>query len=274
MVTRQKATYSCNVDTNLRKINLKTKPSTLNLDTLAQPTELKTLCKAISSIEAIISPDWESRYFSYEKNWTEDCDFCEMRNGCGDHLLILFKGDGICINGYAHESELNGWAKNVTTEKQSILTRLFGTKQKNIAASKQNIPSGMFEDMPTEFNDFIFEDPVKSVGTTFCIWSTSKSPWKKGKVRLPEDDYKDGSEDLLELLDGNPSTYKNWADEYYVETFLEEGLNNFELDINIISKIYNDLYITKETVESIYPLEIDFEALKLDFDKIGVKYEL
>ncbi|MDF1698687.1 MAG: hypothetical protein P1U56_22735 [Saprospiraceae bacterium] len=34
-------------------------------------------------MEAIISPEWEYRYYSYQKDWSEIEEFCEMRNGHG-----------------------------------------------------------------------------------------------------------------------------------------------------------------------------------------------
>ena len=84
-------------------------------------------------------------------------------------------------------------------------------------------------------NEFIFGEPVKSIGTTFCIWQIqTDNNWRIGKVKLPNDDYKDGSIDLLQLLDGKPLTYKNWAEEYY-----EENFEDNELKLELVEKIYN-----------------------------------
>ena len=222
--------------------------STENLNLLPNPAELKKICKSIAALEAIICQDWEFRYYSFQKEWSENEEFCEMRNGEGDQLLISFGKNGTCINGFAHESKINGWQKD----------------------SKQEIPAGVVDELPAVFNDFIFGEPVKSIGTTFCIWQTKTDEnWKTGKIKLPNDDYKDGSSDLLQLLDGNPLTYKNWAEEYY-----EENFEDSELALELVEHIYNGAIITKEMILKINPELEDFEQLKSDLDEIGYAHKL
>lgn len=213
--------------------------STQNLDLIPIPIELKRICKSIAALEAIISPEWEYRYYSYQKKWSENEEFCEMRNGQGDHMLILFKSGNVVINGFAHESQMIG--------QEEILSTL-----------------------PKIFNDFIFEEPVKSIGTSFCIWQTeSDNEWKVGNIQFSKDKYKDGSRDLLQLLDGKPLTYKQWAEEYYEEEFEEN-----DLDLRLVEKIYDGTIITKEIVTQINPTMEDFKQLKSDLNEIGYKNEL
>ena len=81
-------------------------------------------CQEIGSLniflEAIICPQWEYRYFSYQRNWSETEECCEMRNGEGDQMLIIFFEDGsCCINSFAHASKMNGW-KNIRTKNERI----------------------------------------------------------------------------------------------------------------------------------------------------------
>jgi len=222
---------------------------------LPNPKELQNLCISISALEAILSQDWESRYYSYQKNWSDNEEICEMRNGSGDHILILFSSNGTVINGFAHESEMN--IKYTNQNKKTGKGNLI-----------QGIWKGVVDDLPNVFNDFIFGEPVKSIGTTFCIWQTKMdNEWKTGKINYPNDEYKDGSKDLMELLDGNPYTYKKFAEEYYYEEELE-------LKIKPIEKIYNGIIITKELVLDINPEVNDFEQLKADLDEIGYKNKL
>jgi hypothetical protein len=116
------------------------------------------------------------------------------------------------------------------------------------------------------FNEFIFGEPVKSIGTTFCIWQTETDKnWKIGKIDLPNDDYKDGSSDLLQLLNGDPSTYKNWAEEYY---------ENDEIKLEIVEKVFNGEIITKEFVLALNPELDDFEQLKSDLNEIGYEHKI
>lgn len=97
------------------------KLSTENLTLLPNPIELQKICKSISALEAILCPEWEFRYYSYQKDWSETEECCEMRNGQGDHMLIFFGNNGTCINGFAHESKMNGWRKKVRLKKKSLL---------------------------------------------------------------------------------------------------------------------------------------------------------
>ncbi|MBD0405311.1 hypothetical protein [Flammeovirga sp. EKP202] len=246
------------------------KPSTENLKLITNPENLRKLCKSISAIEAIISPEWEYRYYSYQKDWSETEEFCEMRNGQGDHMLILFSNDGICINGFDHESEMNGWKNTPIEEKKSFIDKLFGSKKEPKTELIQEIPNGVVTELPEVFNEFIFGEPVKSIGTTFCIWNTkTDTDWKIGKINFSEDKYNDGSSDLLELLDGKPMTYKKWAEEYY-----EEDFENRELKLELIEKIYSGINISRELVLEINPKLDDFEKLRTDLNEIGYEHEI
>lgn len=246
------------------------KLSTENLNLLPNQKELQNICKSISALEAIICPEWEYRYYSYQKDWSETEEFCEMRNGQGDQMLIVFSKNGTCINGFAHESEMNGWRNIPIEKKESFVEKLFGSKKEVKTELTQIIPKGVVDDLPEVFNEFIFGEPVKSIGTTFCIWQTdTDNNWKIGKVDLPKDQYKDGSNDLLQLLDGKPLTYKNWAEEYYEENFEEN-----ELKLELVEKIYNRDIITKELVLELNPELDDFEQLKSDLNEIGYKHNI
>ncbi|MBE7635158.1 hypothetical protein F7642_12575 [Tenacibaculum finnmarkense genomovar ulcerans] len=246
------------------------KPSTENLNLIPNPEDLQKLCKSISALEAIISPEWEYRYYSYQKDWSESEEFCEMRNGQGDQMLIVYSKDGTCINGFAHESEMNGWKNIPIEDKKSFMDKLFGSKKETKTVLTQEIQSGVVTELPQVFNEFVFGEPVKSIGTTFCIWNTkTDTNWKIGKIDFPKDEYKDGSKDLLELLDGKPLTYKKWAEEYY-----EEEFENRELKLELVQKIYSGISISKELALEINPELEDFEKLKTDLNEIGYENKI
>ncbi|CAN0198070.1 unnamed protein product [Discosporangium mesarthrocarpum] len=234
--------------------------STEKLNFLPKSSELRQICKSISTLEAILCQDWEYRYYSYQKDWGENEEVCEMRNGEGDQMLILFAKEGTCINGFAHESRMNGWKKVEVQEKKSFAEKLFGTKKEVKTKLIQEIPFGILEGLPKVFNEFIFGEPVKSIGTTFCIWQIRHDEeWKVGEIKLPDDDYKDGSKDLLKLLDGNTLTYKNWAEEYY----------EIELKQELIEDVFNGKEITDELIKGLNPELEDKEKLRSDLEEIG-----
>jgi len=239
--------------------------STKNLGLLPNPNALRELCKSISALEAIICQDWENRFYSFRKDWSTTEEVCEMRNGLGDQMLILFSNYGCCINGFAHESVMNGWQNVRFERKKSFLTRLLGIDQEPSTKLEQKIVVGVLEGLPEVFNDFIYGEPVRSIGTTFCIWQTeADNEWKTGNLKRPTDTCEDGSDNLLVLLDGDPLTFKRWAEEYYDCT----------INKALITKIFSGEAITRDMVISLNPEITDYDQLKSDLEEIGYAHEL
>jgi len=229
--------------------------STKSLSEFPDIATLQQRCKSISAIEAIICPEWQWRYYSYNNAWSDTEEFCEMRNGQGDKMLILFSPFGSVINGFAHES--------VMSNKRSIPNEL------GEGEVEQGMWKGLVDDLPNIFHEFIFGEPVKSIGTTFCIWrKLTDEQWLIGDIEFPDHQYKDGSADLLQLLDGNPETYKDWAEVYYEEEFEER-----DLDLEMVKHIYAGYPLTRELVLRINPQLEDFDQLIKDLKEIGYPYQ-
>jgi len=225
--------------------------STKNLDQFPDIPTLQKLCKSISTLDAIICPEWQYRYYSYNIAWSEHEEFCEMRNGSGDHMLILFSEAGVVVNGFHHESEMNTWKSLVTETGDSAL--------------EQTIWKGVVDDLPTEFHEFIFGEPVRSIGTTFCFWrKPNDTKWQIGNIEFPDDQLGDGSPDLLELLDGDPETYRDWAETYYEEEFEER-----DLDLEMVKYVYAGKPLRRELILRINPDLEDFDQLWDDLREIG-----
>lgn len=190
---------------------------------------LQQICKALAVADAIISQEWEYRYYSYNAEWAEDEESFQMRDGQGDEMLILFREEGCVINGLAHEYE---------------------------QPDKKKLTQGL----PAIFNEFIFGEPVNSIGTTFCLWSTQDNKWQTAVL----ESYEDNSGEMLSILDGDPQTYINWATDYF-ELDFKEG--------NAITSIYQGQMLTKEMVLSVNEELEDWEQLKADLDEIDYPYD-
>lgn len=206
--------------------------STNNLQNLPDRKTLQNVCKSISVLDAIISQEWQFRYYSYNSKWASNEEFLEMRNGEGDHMLVLFQQEGCVINGFAHEYY-----------------------QEN----KENLT----HNLPKQFDTFIFGEPVKSIGTTFCLWTTESKNWQTGFIK----NYDDNSEEMLCIFDGNPQTYIDWATTYFEESYKESGI-----PYNTVSKIYKGEPLTKEMVLSIVEDLEDWEQLESDMKEIEYPY--
>ena len=211
--------------------------STKKLQNLPNKEKLQKICKSISVLDAIISQDWEYRYYSYNQKWRKDEELFEMRDGCGDQMLILFTKNGCVINGFAHE--LYDFEESLPSESELI------------------------KGIPDVFNDFILGEPVATIGTTFCIWTNENNQWQLGNIKH----FKDGSEEMLSIFDGNPQTYIDFAIDYFEEDYLST-----ENAKNTVIKIYNHETLTREMVLSIVDELEDWAQLESDLEEIGYPY--
>jgi hypothetical protein len=207
--------------------------STKNLSLLPDANALKEICKAISVLDAIISQAWEYRYYSYNSKWDKDGECLQMRNGSGDEMHILFQEDGCVINGFAHEYNQQDKGK-------------------------------LTQNLPNIFQEFIFGEPVKSIGTTFCIWTIELKNWQVGEI----ENHKNNSEEMLKIFDGQPQTYINWATEYFEGSYKESGI-----PLSTVTKIYAGHTLTKEMVLSIVDDLENWEQLKSDLAEINYSYD-
>jgi hypothetical protein len=75
--------------------------STRDLSTLAAPRTLERLTQSIAMLEAIVSPEWEYRYFSFNRLWDESKGerMASMRNGSGDEYFLVFGPLGAFLKG-------------------------------------------------------------------------------------------------------------------------------------------------------------------------------
>ena len=211
--------------------------STKKLQNLPNKEKLQKICKSISVLDAIISQDWEYRYYSYNQKWRKDEELFEMRDGCGDQMLILFTKNGCVINGFAHE--LYDFEESLPSESELI------------------------KGIPDVFNDFILGEPVATIGTTFCIWTNENNQWQLGNIKH----FKDGSDEMLSIFDGNPQTYIDFAIDYF-----EEDYSSTENAKNTVIKIYNHETLTREMVLSIVDELEDWAQLESDLEEIGYPY--
>ncbi len=206
--------------------------STKNYSLLPDRKSLETICKAISVLDAIISQEWQFRYYSFNSKWDTNERCLQMRNGSGDEMHILFREDGCVINGFAHEYN-------------------------------QQDKTKLTNNLPSIFKDFSFGEPVNSIGTTFCLWTIELKKWEVGQLENVEDN----SEEMLNIFDGQPQTYIDWAKEYFEESYKKTGI-----PLDTVSKIYNGETLTKEMVLSIVDELEDWQQLEKDLIEINYPY--
>ncbi|TAE19256.1 MAG: hypothetical protein EAZ95_02380 [Bacteroidetes bacterium] len=219
--------------------------STQNLSALPAISAVRHTCKALATLEAIVCPEWEFRYYSYNAFWDKDAkeEVASMRDGEGDEFFILFNQAGAVINGFAIDSDMNGWVDDNT----------------------QEIWEGVIDSVPQEFLPFIQTEPIPSIGTTFCIWRKhTDSAWQVGKIDFPtDDDYGDGSGEMLDILDGKPATYHAFAEAYYERP----------IPLAWIEYVYAHKPLTREAVLALNPSTEDWDALSEDLQEIDYPFQ-
>ena len=205
--------------------------STRNLSPLPDVPSLLRLTRSLAMLDAILSPEWELRYYSFNSHWAEGEQMASMRNGSGDEWHLLFSQTGAALKGFAHESPM---------------------------ATTDTWP-GVLSDVPPVFQHFLTEPAFMLEDTTFCLWRTpSDTEWHRGAINFPAGADPDGSEDLLAIFDGGPRTYQQWAEEYYEQ----------DVSLAAVEHVYGHRPLTPEVVAQLNP-EATLAALSEDITEIG-----
>ncbi|MEV4128515.1 hypothetical protein [Nocardia sp. NPDC049707] len=142
---------------------------------------LRDRCRTMAMLDAILSPEWEFRYFSFNARWGDAEEMASMRNGSGDDWFIVFTDAGVYGRGFDHEAP--------------------------------NAPQ-VLQAVPGVFGSYVaepaFADHDGSPRATVCFWrEPADAEW--GIAAADQ-----GGHGLFELLvEGTPEAYQNWAEDYY-----------------------------------------------------------
>ena len=209
--------------------------SSRSVSELPEIDEVKRISQSIATLDAIMTDEWEYRYFSFDANWGEGETLASMRDGSGDSYFILFNSFGAVIKGYGHESPMAEYT-----------------------VDSGKVWPGVLDEVPPEFEAVLTDPAFVAEETSFCIWRKySDSKWQTGKIEFPDEKDPDGSEDLLFMLDGNPNTYQQWANEYYEK----------DIPLDAVKAIYEHKPLTQQLVSSLNS-ERRIEDLESDLDEI------
>jgi hypothetical protein len=153
-------------------------------DRLPPPAALESRCKALALLDAILSPDWEFRYYSFNRHWDRERGqrMASFRDGSGSEYFILFYREPIAA--------LKGLAKEIP----------------NVAR--------VLDGLPASFDDFAREPAFSMDDTTFCLWNEGDG-WRRSRSVPAETIEEDGSSEMLHLLAGTPEDYATYAREYF-----------------------------------------------------------
>ena len=187
-------------------------------------------------LDAILCPEWQYRYYSFNANWADGEEMASMRDGCGDGYFILFTEAGAIMKGFAHESE--SWRRTLQRGRPW---------------------AGIFDEVPEEFAGFLNEPAFSIADTTFCLWRRPSDPaWRTGTIESLDGEDPDGSAELLRLLDGDPEAYRAWAEDYF-ET---------SVALSAVEHVFDHRPLTEEVVRVLNP-ELSLSDLAEDISEIA-----
>ncbi len=203
--------------------------STRDLSGLPDPPRLERVMQSLAMLDAILSPEWDYRYYSFNSAWGEGERMGSIRNGSGDELFALFSEAGCFIKGFDHEAALEG-----------------------VSASE------FYRQVPPAFEAGVIEPAFSPDDVTFCYWrAPGDTEWSR--ALLPA--YaaaRDGSEELLEALDGDPASYLRFARSYF----------EVELPLEAVAGFFEQRPLSEAVARLLNP-SAEWEALKEEAEEIG-----
>jgi hypothetical protein len=211
--------------------------STRDLSLLPDVDVLQRALQSMAMLDAILCPEWQFRYYSFNAAWSTGERMGSMRNGSGDDFFAHFSSAGCWLKGFAHEYPMTPYREN-----------------------PNRVWPGILDCVPTEFAACQREPAFRVENVTFCTWRRySDSSWQIGPIEYPAGHPDpDGSEFLLSDLDGRPETYRVWAMDYYER----------EVSLLAVDHVYRHLPLNPEVVSQLNP-ELLLAELIADMNEIG-----
>jgi len=209
--------------------------STRNLTELPTIETLRKLTQSLAMLDAILMREWDYRYYSFNSKWAENQQMASMRSGQGDGWYCGFGLPGAFLKGFDHESEMSPWSMEIP-----------------------KVWPGVLDAVPEVFKPFATEPAFSMEDTTFFIWRGIQDPQRStGKISFPSTDDPDGSEWMFSILDGDPSSYKAWAEDYY----------ECPVSLPAVQRVYGHAPLTPQLVQELNATVV-FETLVADAAEI------
>lgn len=203
--------------------------------------ELRNLCRSLAMLDATLSPDWESRYYSFNAGWAADEEMASMRNGSGDEYAIVFSAAGGYVRGFGHEAAMSPYGDD-----------------------GEPWP-GVIDEVPEVFRPFVeepaFTDEDGVPVVTACLWrGYTDDHWCHGTIGFPVGHADpDGATGLFKLLvDRSPEAFQRFAEDYY----------EVPVDLGAVRDVYALRPLEQELVSSLNA-EVTLADLAQDISEIG-----
>ncbi|MFE0464761.1 hypothetical protein ACFW1A_36455 [Kitasatospora sp. NPDC058965] len=206
---------------------------------------LREHCRAMAVLEAVLSPEWEYRYHSFDAHWAEGEQLASMRDGSGDEYSIVFSAAGAFVRGFAHESLMSPYVATGPWP-------------------------GVLDTVPEAFRACVaepaFSDEDGLPVVTACLWrEAGDDRWRTGTIDFPEEGPgdPDGAGHLFALLtDRSAEAFQRWAEDYY----------EVAVDLAAVRHVFASRPLDEHVVAALNP-EVALADLAQDLAKTGYPVE-
>lgn len=203
--------------------------------------DLRDHCRALAMLDAILSPEWEDRYYSMNAGWADGEEMASMRNGSGDEYAIVFSTAGVYVRGFDHESPMSPYGND-------------------------GLPwPGVIDEVPDGFKSFVqepaFTDEDGVPVVTACLWrGVTDERWHHGTIEFPDRAVDpDGTTGLFGLLtDRSPEAFQRFAEDYY----------EVPVDLEAVSHVYALRPLSRQLVSLLNP-EVSLTDLAQDISEVN-----
>ncbi|MFD8216878.1 hypothetical protein ACFV2U_24825 [Streptomyces sp. NPDC059697] len=210
---------------------------------LSEISTVRDCSRAMAMLDAILSLDWDSRFYSFDSHWSPTEEMASMRDGCGNEYSIVFSAAGAYARGFDHESPMSPYRDDPLAPWP-----------------------GLIDTVPEVFRSCVeepaFSEPDGTPRATVCFWrEQSDVAWRSGAVEVPSEggEDADGAEWLFDVLaDGRPEAYQQFAEQYY----------EIAVDLDAVRDVYALRPLSQSIISSLNP-EVSLDDLAEDIAQIG-----
>jgi hypothetical protein len=188
--------------------------------TLPPIDEVMKRAQALAALDLILSPDWQYRYYSFNRQWSPDEKMASMRNGSGDEWWIVYRRSGwAALKGLDHNSD--AWSEGGPELSEQL---------------RHLIPPG--------YGNFATEPAFAWETTSFAyVYWPQQQSWTRANDSTKFSNLEAGDDGLLKLLVNPASAYKAYAEEYFERN----------LPLVAVEHIYAHRPISEELVRQLNP---------------------
>ena len=149
--------------------------------------------QSLAMLDAIVEPEWDYRRHSFNQHWSAGEMMGSWRDGEGDDLFVLFKGETAYLKGFDHE-----------------------------AADQSVSPRAFYDELPASFAEQASEPAFSPDDVTYIRWcGPDDGQWRR-VILAAYADGSDGSADMLAIYGGSYRDYCDYARDYF-EVDLDAG---------------------------------------------------